>query len=175
MGTSGAHQQVIFSRRYVPEADKGKLVIDPTHYATAPRRTAGPRGGRLAEAFLQRFPTLSPFVAGLQLRMNRLAPIHIRALLRLAESYGEQALLAAVTRAQEYRRFDARAVERILERGYRLLDDAPLAPLSGVGPVLLGEVEPGSLDEYNRLDSQPTSTEAAGKDDSEETHGPQHP
>ena len=97
--------------------------------------------------------------------------LHIRRLLRLADSYGEEALIAAVSRAQEYRRFDAHAVARILERNYPLLDDAPLAPLGGVGPILLGEVEAGSLDDYSRLDSNPTSTEADHKDDSEENHG----
>ena len=118
-----------------------------------------------------RFPTLTPFVDGLQLRMNKLTHIHLRALLRLAESYGEQALLAAGTRAQEYRRFDAWAVERILERHYPLLDDAPLAPLGGVGPIVLGEVEPGSLDDYSRLDKKPASEKTENKDDSEDYHG----
>ena len=166
-----AQQKVIFSRRYVSGADKGKLIIDPTHYATDTRRQRTPGGQRLDEAFLRRFPHLAPFVSGLQLRTNRLTPIHIRCLLRLAESYGEEALTSAVGRAQEYRRFDARAVERILERSYPLLDDAPFAPLGGVGPMLLGEVEPGSLDDYSRLDSNPASTEAENKDDQKENHG----
>ncbi len=166
-----AHHRVVFSRRYVSEADKGKLIIDPTHYATDIRRRPTPGGQRLDEAFLQRFPTLRPFVSGLQLRMKGLAPIHIRTLLRLAESYGEQSLVGAVTRAQEYRRFDARAVERILERDYPLLDEVPVTALRGVGPILLGDVEPGSLEDYGRLDSQPISPDAQSKDDSEETHG----
>ena len=101
--------------------------------------------------------------------MSKLTPIHIRRLLRLAESYGEPALIAAVTRAQEYRRFDSRAVERILEREYPLLDDAGIAPLGGIGPILLGEVEPGSLDDYRRLDQDATDSETT--DNSEETHG----
>jgi transposase len=167
-----AHQRVIFSRLYAPLADKGKLLIDPTHYATDTRNQQHTSvGHRLDEAFLQRFPSLVPFVSGLQLRMNKLTPIHIRRLLRLAESYGEQALIDAVIRAQEYRRFDARAVERILERNYPLLDDDPIAPLGGVGPILLGEVEPGSLDDYGQFDSTPDSIENDHKDDSEEPHG----
>ncbi|MBA7699458.1 hypothetical protein ES703_108155 [subsurface metagenome] len=166
-----AHHKVVFSRLYAPLAEKGKLIIDPTHYATDTRRQRTPGGHRLDEAFLRRFPSLAPFVSGLQLRMNRLTSIHIRCLLRLAESYGEKALISAVSRAQEYRRFDARAVERILERHYPLLDDAPFAPLGGVGPILLGEVEPGSLDDYSRLDSNPTSDGPEHKDDSEENHG----
>lgn len=152
-----AHHHVIFSRRYAPEADKGKLIIDPTHYATDTRRRRTPGGQRLEEAFLKRFPSLAPFVGGLQLRMKGLTPIHIRTLLRLDESYGEAALTEAVSRALEYRRFDARAVQRILERDYPLLEDAPLAPLGGVGPLLLGEVEPGSLEHYSKLDRGPSS------------------
>ena len=166
-----SHHHVVFSRRYVPDADKGKLIIDPTHYATHTKRRPSPGGHRLEEAFLRRFPSLAPFIGGLQLRMTKLTPIHIRALLRLAESYGEEAFLAAGARAQEYRRFDAHAVERILERDYPLLEDTPLAPLGGVGPLLLGEVEPGSLDDYGRLDSTSTSSEAENNNDSEEPHG----
>ena len=167
-----AHHRVIFSRRYVPETDKGKLIIDPTHYATAKRRKSAPGGDRLEQAFLLRFPSLTPFLHGLQLRMNRLTPVHIRSLLRLAEAYGEQAFSAAVERALTYRRFDAHAVERILERDYPLLDDAPLAPLGGIGPVVLGEVEPGSLDDYSDFDGEPDSPQNGHSDDQEEDpHG----
>ena len=166
-----AHHRVIFSRRYVPETEKGKLIIDPTHYATVKRRKSTPGGDRLDQAFLLRFPALAPFLHGLQLRMNRLTPIHIRSLLRLAEAYGEQAFSAAAARAQEYRRFDAHAVERILERDYPLLDDAPLAPLGGIGPIVLGEVEPGSLDDYSDLDGEPESPETGHSDDPEDPHG----
>ena len=171
-----AHHHVVFSRRYVPEADKGKLIIDPTHYATNPHRRPTLGGQRLEEAFLKRFPALAPFVGGLQLRMKGLTPIHIRTLLRLAESYGEAALTEAVSKAQEYRRFDARAVGRILERDYPLLEDAPLAPLGGVGPLLLGEVEPGSLEHYSKLDRGPNSgqekRDGDNHDSEEEPHGP---
>ena len=165
-----SHQRVIFSRRYVSQADKGKLIIEPTHYATDKPRHPSPGGQRLDQIFVQHYPGLAPFVGGLQLRMKGLAPIHIRALLRLAESYGEQPLVAAVTKAQEYRRFDARAVERILEHHYPLMDDAPIAPLGGIGPVLLGEVEPGSLDDYGLIDSQPSSTQT-DHNNTEENYG----
>ena len=166
-----SHHHVVFSRRYVPDVDKGKLIIDQTHYATNNPRVPTPDAHRLEQAFVLRFPTLKPFVDGVQLRMNKLAHIHLRALLRLAESYGEQALLAATTRAQEYRRFDAWAVARILERHYPLIDDEPLAPLRGAGPIVLGEVEPGSLNDYSHLDGKPASEEIENKDDSEENNG----
>ena len=33
-----SHHHVVFSRRYVPDVDKGKLIIEQTHYATNTRR-----------------------------------------------------------------------------------------------------------------------------------------
>jgi len=167
-----SHHRLLYSRRYASEADKGKLIIDPTHYAALkPRQPGSGHNQRLDEAFLTRFPSLAPFVRGLQLRMKNLCPVHIRALLRLVESYGEQAFLSAVGRAQEYRRFDARAVQRILERLCPLPDDAPVAPLGGVGTTLIGEVQPGSLDDYGSLDSQPGSTQTTTDAPQEESHG----
>jgi hypothetical protein len=159
--------QVGFSRRYAPETDPRKLIIDETAQATRKRRPRGD-GKRLVDAFAKRFPKLIPFLTGLQLRMKGLAPVHVRALLRLSERYGEHAFHQAVSRAQEYRRFDAHAVERILEREAIPLDNEPLAPLGGIGAVLLGDLDPGSLDSYAHLDSAaPTRDE----DDPEENHG----
>lgn len=165
-----SHERVQFSRRYVPQSDPRKLIIDETHYATSSPRQGRGGWGRLDEALLKRFPTLAPLVSGLWLRMKGLTPVHIRALLRLAESYGEDAFLQAALRAQEYRRFDAHAVRRILERENQLLEQSPVAPLGGVGPLLLGEVEPGSLDDYGRLDTEESSNET-DDDDSEDNHG----
>jgi hypothetical protein len=165
-----AHHRLQFSRRYAPEADKGKLIIDPTHYATLSRGQQGSgHRQRLDEAFLARFPSLAPFVQGLRLRMKNLTPVHIRALLRLAESYGEEAFLSAVSHAQEYRRFDTRAVQRILERHCPLPDDPAVAPLGGVGSMLIHEVDSGSLNDYGELDSESSSSQSA--DTQEESHG----
>jgi transposase len=159
-----AHGNIAFSRRYVADSDKGKLIIDPTHYANLPRRPRGAAGGeRLDESFVQRFPTLQPFVEGLKLRFKTLTPIHLRALLRLADTYGEEAFVAAASSAQEYRRFDALAVRRILEHEHpTAAQDDPAAPLGGIGPVLLGEVEPASLDGYGHLDGDPPSSSSDG-------------
>lgn len=156
--------RIAFSRRYAADAHKGRLVIDPTHYANLPRRPRGDGGGgggvagseRLDDVFVRRFPTLSPLVDGLKRHMKTLAPVHLRALLRSAERYGEPAFIAAAERAQGFRRFDALAVERILERTCPLPDE-PIAPLGGYGPAALGEVEPGSLDDYSALDGAKTT------------------
>jgi len=145
--------KVALSRAYVSDDDKGKLITDRTHYANLPRRPSGAGAAeRLDEAFVQRFPALMPFVDGLKLRMKALAPVHIRSLLRLCDHYGEEALVAAVSRAQHYRRFDANAVQRILERAHPLPEGDHVAPLRGIGPMVIGEVAPPSFDGFADFD-----------------------
>jgi transposase len=161
------YHRVAFSRRYAPDDDPRKLIIDEACYATLPRGRNRASGRRLDDAFLARFPSLGPLASGLRLRMKGLAPIHFRALLRLAERYDQASFLQAATRAQEYRRFDARAVERILEsQGAVPLDEPP--PLGGLGAVLLADVDSGSLDVYSALDSLPANPL---DDDTENPHG----
>jgi transposase len=151
-------QRVAFSRRYVPDSQKGTLIIDPTHYATLPRRPKGQSPGRLDESFTRRFPDLAPLVDGLKRRYKTLAPIQLRALLRLCDRYGQDDFVAAAKRAQEYRRFDAGAVERILERDCPLPPESDdQAPLGGAGPALLGDVEAPSFDSFKGLDEADAS------------------
>ncbi len=152
--------RVALERRYVPPAERGRLVLDPEHYKDVPQRArrgrAPERGGgrRLEGAFLLRFPALAALVAGIKLRMKSLAHVHLTALLALADRYGDAAFLAAATRAQEHRRFGVHSVRRLLER------DAPPPPEEPIPPVgadaravaLLGDVDPGSLDDYADLD-----------------------
>lgn len=151
--------RVAFSRAYVSDEEKGRLQIDKTHYAGVPRRPHVPGGERLDEALVQRFPELASLVQGLRLRFKALAPIHYRALIRLVERYGEPAFREAALRAQQYRRFDAVAIERILTHDHPLPDHDRPAPLTGIGPLVLGEVEPGSLDTYGCLDAAPAATD----------------
>jgi hypothetical protein len=94
--------------------------------------------------------------------MKSLAPIHLRALWRLADLYGEQAFSRAATRALDYRRFNAQAVRRILERDNPLPENpAPVLPLSVSARIheLLDEVDPGSLDGYTHLDVAETGAD----------------
>jgi hypothetical protein len=167
--------RVAFSRRYVADADKGHLVIDKTHYANLPRRPSGNSAAeRLDEAFIRRFPDLRSLVDGLKRQMKSLAPIHLRSLLRLCDRYGQEAFLAAATRAQDFRRFDALAVERILERAHpataaEIALAEPVAPLSGQGAFALGEVDCGSFDSFAALDAAVAST-----NDSDPNEGDPH-
>jgi transposase len=162
----GPAGQIAWSRRYVADRDKGKLQIDPTHYANVPRGRGPESGERLDEAFRRRFPDLAPLVEGIQRRMKALAPVHLRALLRLCDRFGEPAFRDVCRRLQEARRFDAGAVRRVLEREHPLIDeDAPPSPLGGQGPLLLGEVEPASLDDYQPLDRQPPTAKPPGQED----------
>jgi len=148
------HQgQIAFTRRYVSEADKGRLVIDTAHYDAVRPRGHLPGGSvaDLEDALLVRFPSLAELCAGLRLRMKGLAHVHLRALWRLADRYGEAAFLDAATRAQAFHRFDAQAVRRILEREHPLPDEPePCTPLTAAARVLveLGDVDAGSLDDY---------------------------
>ena len=54
-----SHGRLAWSRRYVGEADHGKLIIDPTHYATLKRQAAHGSTERLDHAFLARYPSLA--------------------------------------------------------------------------------------------------------------------
>lgn len=167
--------RVAMSRAYVKDEQKGQLIIEKSHYATLAQRGPGTGradgGERLDEAFLRRFPDLGPLCDGLKLRMKTLAPIHLRALLRLCDRFGEPAFRAAAQRAQHYRRFDAGAVQRILEQQACPLSDADaIAPLEGRGPTILGEVEPPSFDAFDHLDATASSV-AATSDDKDDDHG----
>jgi hypothetical protein len=95
--------------------------------------------------------------------MKRLAHIHLRSLWRLAEHYGEPAFLAAASRAQQHRAFNAQVVRRILEQSGALPLEEPIAPLtaSASAAALLGDVDSGSLADYGYLDDADDAQEDA--------------
>jgi hypothetical protein len=147
--------KVALSRAYVDPREKGRLQLDPAHYASLSRRKGEKgRARRLDETFRARFSTLGPLVDGIARRMKSLAHVHLARLFRLADQYGDKAFLSAAERVQEAKRFDALAVERLLEREHPLQEDGtpPLAVLGGAGAILLDDVEPGSLDRFDLLD-----------------------
>lgn len=162
----------VFTRPYVQDAERGKLVIEPMHYESVRRRGPLPGGSvtALEDALLVRFPGLDALCVGIRLRMKSLAHIHLRALWRLADTYGDEAFTAAAHRAQSYRRFDAQAVRRILELEHPLPDEHPEAPLTAAARVLMaiGDVDGGTLDDYAHLDSDDdTRTDIQPRDKSD--------
>lgn len=149
-----------FSRPYVPEEEKGRLVLVPAHYDGVAKKRSAPPGVsmRMEDGFLRRFPTLAELLAGLKVRMKSLFPVHLRSLLRIADRWGDDAFLPAATRAQHFRRFDAQAVQRILEKQNPLPDEEPECTSMAESRALieLGDVDGGSLDDYAHLDGKVT-------------------
>jgi hypothetical protein len=89
--------------------------------------------------------------------MTTLTPIHLQALARLADLYGDVAMREALTVATAYRNFNARAIERILQRAHPTV--VPEPAVTTVTPRLealgaLDDVDPGSPQDYT-LDSMP--------------------
>jgi hypothetical protein len=89
--------------------------------------------------------------------MTTLTPIHLRALDRLVDLYGEPAVHAALDRAAAYRNFNARAVERILQRAHPTVVPEPALGTLSPRPEAFGaldDTDPGSPHDYT-LDSMP--------------------
>ena len=109
--------------------------------------------------FLAQFPDAAAFLDGLKHRMTTLTPIHLHALARLADLYGEAAVREALALATAYRNFNARAIERILARAHPTVVPEPTVSPVVSRPAALGaldDVEPGSPQDYT-LDSMPPS------------------
>ncbi|MCK6461701.1 MAG: IS21 family transposase [Planctomycetes bacterium] len=153
--------RVALARGYVDPRDKGKLQLDPEHYASLRRSRDRGRRQRLDEQLRERFPTLGPLLDGITRRMKTLSHVHLGVLARLASRYGDATFLKAATRVQEAGRLDAYAVQRVLERDHPLVDesDPPVATLGGAGAVLLADVDEGSFDRFDALDGDAPSKE----------------
>jgi transposase len=112
-------------------------------------------------AFLARFPDAAAFLDGLRHHMSTLTPIHLRALERLVDLYGMPAVHAALTHATAYRNFNARAVERILQRTHPTVVPEPAVGTLAPHPEAFGaldDTESGSPQDYT-LDSMPATGE----------------
>jgi hypothetical protein len=94
-----------------------------------------------------RFPDASAFLDGLKARMTTLTPIHLQALARLADLYGDAAVRDALAVATTYRNFNARAIARILARAHPTAVPEPAVGPAPLRPEALGaldDVDPGS-------------------------------
>jgi transposase len=128
----------------------------------APAPPPGPPRAALSRsvqeaAFLARFPHARAFLEGLMHRMVTLTPVHLRALDKLVDLYGEPAVHSALERAAAYRNFNAHAVERILQRAHPTVVPEPALGSLSPRPEAFGaldDIDPGSPHDYT-LDSMP--------------------
>ena len=118
----------------------------------------------LETGFLARFPWARDFLEGLKRRMNALAPIHLRQVERLVAIYGETHVAAAIERAMSYRNFNARSVERILERVHPNVIPEPSAEPLTAAPEALG-----ALDEVDSCSPEDSTLDSLPPTDSTET------
>ncbi len=91
--------------------------------------------------------------------MTTLTPIHLQALARVADLYGEAALREALAVATASRNFNARAIERILQRAHPTVVPEPAVALVTPRPEVLGaldDVDPGSPQDYTLDSMAPT-------------------
>ena len=112
-----------------------------------------------AAGFLARFPDAGAFLDGLTHRMTALTPIHLHALARLATLYGDAAVRDALAVATTARNFNARAIERILQRAHPTVVPEPAVPTRSPRPEALGaldDVDPGSPQDYTLDSMAPT-------------------
>lgn len=123
------------------------------------RALGGPPRPAQEARFLARFPDATGFLDGLTHRMTTLTPIHLRALSRLADLYGEAAVREALAVATAYRNFNARAIERILQRAHPTVVPESAVAAGAPRPEALGaldDVDPGSPEDYTLDSMAPT-------------------
>jgi len=148
------HGAIIFSSKYLDTTiSPAKIVINQSHYSCLlrkPRSSEGCYG--LQRDFIRRFPELAELIDGIKLRFKALVWIHLKALIRMAEQYGDEALNDAGLHALRHKRFSADSIKSILERRYPERPDQLVPLLNGRGGSIVGEVEEGDLEEFAILD-----------------------
>jgi len=149
------HGAMLFSSRYLDTTiSPEKLVINQLHQACIARKPRGNEGCRgQHKDFIRRFPELSELADGIKVRFKSLASIHLNALVRLAEQYGDKALIEAGRHAMLHKRFSADSVKSILEQGCPEKPEQLSLPLNGLGGAIVGDVEESDLEEFAMLDS----------------------
>ncbi len=146
---------IIFSSKYLDTTiSPARLVINPLHQAAIKRKPRGNEGASgLHGAFIKRFPELSELVDGIKLRFKSLASIHLNALIRLSDQYGDAAFTAAGRYAVQNKRFSADSIKCILERHYPEKPEQLALPINGCGEAMVGDVEESDLGEFSILDT----------------------
>lgn len=129
--------------------EKGKLVIDESHYKEIERKRRQVPRSVLERNLLERCPAAAEFLEALARTMRSVAPIHLREILALARRYRREELEGALRRALADGTATAAYVRKILQREHPGLP----APKPGELPrgLSLGAVDPGSSEAYRRI------------------------
>ena len=130
--------------------EKGKLVIDESHYKEIERRKRQVPRPVLQREILARFPSATEFLKALEGTMHSLTPIHLREILALARRYRREDVEAALGRALADGTATASYVRKILERAEPAgLHSALFSELPR--GLSLGVVDPGSSEAYKGI------------------------
>jgi len=140
---------------------KGRLVIDPAHYAQIKRVARSLPASQLESFFLAAFPARRPFLDGLKRHLKSIDHIHLQHLRRLLEQFTARQVNEALALATRHGIFTVTYIEEILKRrfpsqtGLRRFDERGEKPQG----LNLGPVDPGDPDVYRDLfnpdDDQP--------------------
>lgn len=155
--------------RHVRCYDRGQLLVQPDHQLAA----LAQRGRLRARDLAATFDALGGVARQFHLELRRRpvkTHVHLRKVLRLAELYGRDDVLAALAQATEYRTFDAAYVETLVLQERRRRELPSPVPLRPKRPELLEETvfdepDPAFYDRFCAgADEAPNSTVAADAD-----------
>ena len=132
---------------------KGRMIIDPAHYALIKRARRYFPASQLEAFFLNAFPNRQPFLDGLKRHLKSIDHIHLLHLRTLLEHFTIQQVSEALELATGHGVFTATYIEELLKRrhpsqtGLRRFDERDEKPRG----LNLGPVDPGSPDAYKDI------------------------
>lgn len=154
------HRGEVIAAHEIPSG-KGRMIIDPAHYAQIKRAERYFSASQLDAFFLATFPERRPFLEGLKRHLKTIDHIHLRNLRALLEHFTVQQVTEALDLATGHGIFTVTYIEEILKRrhpsqtGLRRFDERGEKPKG----LNLGPVDPGSTDGYRDIfnpdDDQP--------------------
>lgn len=131
-------------------AGKGRMIVDPTHYAQIKRAERYFPASQLEAFFLTAFPARQTFLEGLKRHLKSIDHIHLLQLRTLLEHFTVQQVDEALEQATGHGIFTATYIEEVLRRRYpsqtglRRFDEDGQKPKG----LKLGPVDPGDPDAY---------------------------
>jgi transposase len=156
-------QGLVIAAHEIP-AGKGRMIIDPAHYAQIKRAQRYFPASQIEAFFLTAFPDHRPFLEGLKRHLKSIDHIHLLQLRALLDHFTVPQVNEALAVATGHGIFTVTYVQEVLRRrhpaqtGMRRFDDDGQKPKG----LQLGTVDPGDPDAYkdifnpdDDLDAQP--------------------